>query len=114
MGALFLLTACASSETQEGNVTIGTHTVAVTREGDLTAGDTTNFACKVDGGVQVDGVQAWYGLSSDTQRTACVYDSDDGDYDCDVSIAAPIPPGAALFIIVTTNGVPATGSIAVQ
>jgi len=112
-GALFLVTACGS-KTSEGTLTVGTHSVEVTREGDLVAGGTTNFAVKVDGGTTVDSVQAWYGLESDTQRTSCDYDSADGDYDCDVSIANPIPPGAQLFIVVTTNGSPATGSISVK
>ena len=110
--SLVFIAACAA-KTAEGSVTIGGDTVVVTREGDLVAGSTTTFACKVNDGAKVDDVQAWYGREDDTQRTTCDYDSKDGDYDCDVAIAS-VTTDAKLFIVVTKNGSSETGSIAVH
>jgi hypothetical protein len=104
---------CGSNKTNEGTMQIGTFSVQVNEEGSFNPGSTSHYAIKVNGGQEVDSVQAWFGFAGDTTRVVGVFDPNDGDYDVDVEIPSPVPFGAQLFVTVTNGSESATGSFTV-
>jgi hypothetical protein len=86
---------------------MGIYTVQVTEEGTLNPGKTSHYAIQVNGGMQVDSVQA------DPVRFDAVFDHGDGDYDIDVTIPSPIPVGSQLYISVTSGAETSTGALTI-
>ncbi|HEY0251530.1 MAG TPA: hypothetical protein VGC41_08385 [Kofleriaceae bacterium] len=107
---------CSSSATDIGTATVDGRTYSVEREGDMPAsGVSTQLVIKpTDETMKPDTVMMWVGLATDTDKTAGVFDPNDGDYDVDLTCPNPLPAGSLIWFDITVAGQTSTGSIAIK
>ncbi len=114
---MFAAAACGSNATDIGDVTVGTQSYHVEREGaEPAAGVSTQLVFKPNDGVKPDSIYGWVGLADveDSAKVLAVYDPNDGDFDDDVTCPSPLPAGSLIYFDVTKDGVTNTGSIAIK
>ena len=108
---------CSSSETHVdiGDVTVGSYTFHIFREGDpVAAGVDTRLVLKPTAGGNPTSITGWIGVESGdgSEKAAADYDSGDGDYDDNLHCPSPLPDGSKFwFQVVDGNGQTLTGSI---
>jgi hypothetical protein len=112
--ALALFAGCGTSATDIGDVTVGTTSYHIAREGaEPASGVSTQMVIKPNDGSKPDAVAGWVGLASDSAMAVpAKYDPNDGDFDDDITVQTPMPSESLFYFTVTTDGVPLTGSIA--
>ncbi len=112
------LAACSSTpQTDIADGTVGPYTVHIFREGPMpAAGVMTDIVLKPTSGGMPDSVDGWVGLADEpaSAKTTSVFDSNDGDYDTDLTCPNPMPAGAQIWFDVTTAGVVATMSVDIK
>jgi len=110
---------CSSKDdaTVVGDVTVGTQTLHVEREGaEVAAGAKTRFVLKVTSGAKPTSVTGWVGVESGEGSTKykANYDEGDGDFDDDVTCPTPLPAGSKIWFDVMNGDTKTTGSIAIK
>lgn len=88
--------------------------IKVTADGTVTAGQPATIAVKT--GQKVDDVSGWLGNQADiANKVTCQLQTDEPkpDYDCMITIPSTVPAGAMIWIQVTSNGNPESGSVRV-
>lgn len=110
------ITACGSSATDLGDVTVDGVSYHIAREGaEPAAGVMTQMVIKPNDGSKPDMVAGWVGLATDTaMAVTATYDSNDGDFDDAITVQSPLPAGSMFYFTVTKAGVESTGSIALK
>jgi len=109
--------ACSDSATDIGDMTVNGQTFHISREGPMpAAGVSTTLVFKPMGGSKPDSIMGWVGLVNvdASQKVAAIYDSNDGDFDDDVTCPDPLPAGSKIWLEVTTAAVTTTGSIDIK
>ena len=89
--------------------------IKVTADGTVTAGQPATIAVKT--GQKVDDVSGWLGNQADiANKVTCQLQTDEPkpDYDCMITIPSTVPAGAMIWIQVTSNGNPESGSVRVR
>ena len=112
---LSAVAACSDSAVQVGTTTVGTYTFDISREGDAPGpGVKTRAVVKPTAGGDPTSIMGWVGLADedDADKVTGVFDSNDGDFDCNLTIPSPEPAGSMFFFDVDTNGTILTGSVA--
>jgi hypothetical protein len=106
---------CKTPATDIGDVTVGSASYHISREGDaVAAGVSTDLVVKpAAGDTKPDSVVGWIGLAdaADSTKVTGTFDPNDGDFDNDLTCPSPLPAGSQFWFTVTVAGVPATGSI---
>ena len=110
---------CSSKDdaTVVGDVTAGTQTLHVEREGaEVAAGAKTRFVVKVTAGAKPTSVTGWVGLENAEGSTKykANYDDGDGDFDDDVTCPSPLPAGSRIWFDVMNGDSKVTTSIAIK
>ena len=106
--------ACGSSATDIGDITVGTTSYHISREGpEPAAGVATQMVIKPNDGSKPDMIAGWVGLANADASTkvAAKYDPNDGDFDDDITCPSPMPVGSKFHVDITTAGVVLSGSI---
>jgi hypothetical protein len=108
------ITACGSSATDIGDVTVDGVSYHIAREGaEPAAGVSTQMVIKPNDGSKPDMVAGWVGLATDSAMAVpAKYDPNDGDFDDDITVQSPLPAGSMFYFVVTKTGVATTGMIA--
>lgn len=111
------LVGCGSDEPHVdiGDVTVGTRTFHVFREGDpIAAGASTRLVLKSTAGGNPASITGWIGVESaeGSTKAQANFDAGDGDYDDNLTCPSPLPAGAKFwFTVVDESGQSLTGSI---
>ena len=96
------VTGCATDQTDIGDVTAGKYTFHVFREGPAAAaGVATDIVVKPTAGGMPTSVVGWVGTADGSANAvAADFDSNDGDFDDNLTCPSPMPDGAKYFFIV--------------
>lgn len=107
---------CGTSATDIGDVTVGTTSYHIAREGaEPAAGVSTQMVIEPNDGSKPDAVAGWVGLATDTAMAVpAKFDANDGDFDDDITVQDPMPGDSMFYFTVTTGDVTGTGSIAIR
>jgi len=117
--ACALVAGCTStSATDIGDATIASgQTFHISREGDMpAAGVSTQLVLKPMTGVKPDSVMGWVGTADApaSAKVAAKYDSNDGDFDDDITCPSPLPEGAKIYFDITEGSVTSTISVDIK
>lgn len=106
------LCGCASKDkTDIGDTTVGPYSFHIFREGPACiAGVETDIVVKPTAGGKPSSITGWVGLATadSSVKVTADYDSNDGDFDTNLTCPDPMPAGAKFFFIVDGT---MTGSI---
>ena len=111
------LVGCGTNAVDVGTVQVGQYTFSISREGAApAAGVSTDYVVKPTSGGMPTSVDGWVGTADEptASKTASVFDSNDGDFDTDLTIPSPMPTDAMFYFDVNTGGTVLTGSIALK
>ena len=111
------LAACGTNAVSVGTVQLGQYTFDISREGAAPGpGVSTDYVVKPPAGGMPTSVDGWVGTADEpaASKTTAVFDSNDGDFDTDLTIPSPMPTDAMFYFDVNTDGTILTGSIALK
>jgi len=106
-----------TAQTDIADTTVAGQTFHVFREGPMpAAGVMTTIVIKPLTGTRPDVLEVWVGTAEteDAQKTTCIYDANDGDFDCDVTCANPLPAGSKIWFEITAGDIVSTGSVDIK
>ena len=117
--ACALVAGCTStSATDIGDATMANGQVFhISREGDMpAAGVMTQLVVKPMSGAKPDSVVGWVGVADApaSAKVAATYDSNDGDFDDDITCPSPLPEGSKIYFDITEGSVTSTISVDIK
>jgi len=89
----------------------------ISREGDMpAAGVSTQLVLKPVSGAKPDSVMGWVGTTDApaSAKVAATYDSNDGDFDDDITCPSPMPEGAKIYFDITEGSTTDTISVDIK